>query len=299
MRSLSTLLSLSPLLSLTSKLPPLPPTAKRLFLVRHGEVIPPGGVHGVHYGDMDVVLSPLGEEEADAAGEAMRGIPVDFVVSSPLVRAVFGAERIRDGRTFGCFPLSPDTDDGFRELCRGAWRGKTKETIGLDLYEQFNNCDPAATPAEGESIPEVRARVLAARDRALSALPPGGTAAVVSHLWVTRSVIADAMGMPSSEMAGLAIGTASISVVDYEGGEQVVRVVGVKPEMEVKVRGRGMGGCFVGASLFCLYVFIGPRVNSLLSLVPLLFPSLVSLSLPFPPSPPPPSPRNVSVAGHG
>lgn len=44
--------------------PPIPATCKRLFMVRHGEVINPGGDRSVYYGAMDVSLSPLGEQEA-------------------------------------------------------------------------------------------------------------------------------------------------------------------------------------------------------------------------------------------
>jgi hypothetical protein len=46
------------------EIPPIPATSKRLFLVRHGEVINPGGDRPVYYGAMDVSLSPLGEQEA-------------------------------------------------------------------------------------------------------------------------------------------------------------------------------------------------------------------------------------------
>jgi hypothetical protein len=45
-------------------LPPVPPSSKRLFMVRHGEVINPGGDRPVYYGCQDVELSPLGELEA-------------------------------------------------------------------------------------------------------------------------------------------------------------------------------------------------------------------------------------------
>lgn len=45
-------------------LPPVPSKSKRLFLVRHGEVINPGGDRPVYYGSQDVKLSPLGELEA-------------------------------------------------------------------------------------------------------------------------------------------------------------------------------------------------------------------------------------------
>ena len=46
------------------ELPPIAAGSKRLFLVRHGEVINPGGDRPVYYGCQDVKLSPLGELEA-------------------------------------------------------------------------------------------------------------------------------------------------------------------------------------------------------------------------------------------
>jgi hypothetical protein len=45
-------------------IPPVAPMSKRIFWVRHGEVINPGGDKDVFYGSMDVSLSPLGEMEA-------------------------------------------------------------------------------------------------------------------------------------------------------------------------------------------------------------------------------------------
>ena len=45
-------------------LPSIPTNTKRLFMVRHGEVINPGGDRPVYYGAMDVSLSSLGEKEA-------------------------------------------------------------------------------------------------------------------------------------------------------------------------------------------------------------------------------------------
>jgi len=46
------------------ELPPIPPMSKRLYWIRHGEVINPGGDKAVFYGSMDVSLSPFGELEA-------------------------------------------------------------------------------------------------------------------------------------------------------------------------------------------------------------------------------------------
>ena len=85
--------------SMLKAIPRVGPNVRRLFLVRHGEVIPPGGVHGVHYGSQDVPLSPLGQLEAAAAAEALKSQPLYGVHSSPLSRAVYGAEQIRKYRS--------------------------------------------------------------------------------------------------------------------------------------------------------------------------------------------------------
>ena len=84
-------------------LPPIPPTSKRLFLVRHGEVINPGGNRPVYYGALDVPLSPLGEAEAQAAAEARRGraVAVHGPPHSTPHRIVCGCHQRDDGAGHG------------------------------------------------------------------------------------------------------------------------------------------------------------------------------------------------------
>ena len=221
-------------MNLSSKLAAQAPNARRLFLVRHGEVIPPGGVHGVHYGDMDVPLSPLGKDEASAAAAFLKPSALSSVFSSPLSRAVYGAEEIRKGRS-NLRADVPATFDGFSELKRGAWRGKSKEDIGADLYDAFNRGEDNTTPKDGESVFDVRKRVLEARDEVLGLIPDGEAGCVVSHLWVTRSFLSEALNVGAGEMHELAIPTASISCVDYvmgKGGnwEGNIVMTGFKPE---------------------------------------------------------------------
>lgn len=169
-------------------LPPVAPTSKRLFLVRHGEVIPPGGVHGVFYGALDVPLSPLGELEAKAAASYLEQFDLEHVASSPLKRAIFGAEETlmlqsnKDRKEVKIYP-------GFSELDRGAWCGLRKDEIGEDIFARFDACDESVTPEGGESYPFLKRRVLEARDQLLSEMEPGRSSALVSHLQVTRSML--------------------------------------------------------------------------------------------------------------
>ena len=202
-------------------LPPVDKDSKRLFLVRHGEVINPGGDRPVYYGAMDVSLSPLGKQEAVAAAQYLSQHNLYLVACSPLSRAVYGANQVLTLQKEQQQPKDVVRDDdlvvleGFTELDRGAWCGKTKEEIGQDAMNRFDACDESVTPVGGESFPALKRRVLAARDEILAQTPPGQASAVVSHLQVTRSMLSEALGIPTNQMAQLGIATASITCIDY------------------------------------------------------------------------------------
>ena len=214
------------------ELPPIPSTSKRLFLVRHGEVVNPGGDRPVFYGALDVPLSPLGELEAKAAGMYLSQFDLHYVASSPLSRAIFGANQVLSNQK-----NKNDSNkellilDGFTELDRGAWCGKTKDEIGPENMAKFDACDVNATPEGGESYPTLKERVLLARDELLEKTNVGKASAVVSHLQVTRSMLSEALGIPTEEMVNLKVATASISCVDYDpsSGTKTVHFQSFKP----------------------------------------------------------------------
>lgn len=212
--------------------PKLPPIAasKRIFYVRHGEVIPPGGAHGVFYGCLDVPLSPLGELEAKAAGMFLQQYNVDKIASSPLKRAMFGANQVLKYQN--SYEKDIEIYQGFTELDRGEWCGRTKAEIGPDLMARFDNCDETITPKGGESYPALKARVLKSRDELLSSLKTGESAALVSHLQVTRSVLSDALGIPTNKLTEIKVALASITCIDYcdMTGQATVQFSSLKPE---------------------------------------------------------------------
>lgn len=232
--------------------PPLPVDAKRIFFVRHGEVINPGGPdRTVFYGGQDVPLSPLGEREAQAAAIYLQQFPISLVFSSPLQRAIYGAQQVWEyqraaataaaaadveSNTSGGGPRADGVIQlkGFTELDRGAWAGLTKEEIGVDNLARFDACDETVTPADGESYPQLKARVLQARDEVLRMLQPGEIGCVVSHLQVTRSILSDALGIPTSEMSRIKVATASVTCIDYHGDDsdppQIVHFQSFKPD---------------------------------------------------------------------
>ena len=97
--------------------------------------------------------------------------------------------------------------------------------------KRFDACDESATPEGGESYKTLKARVLEARDEVLKLTDVGKASAIVSHLQVTRSMLSEAMEIPTEEMAGLQIMTASITCVDYyTTGKVEVHFQSHKPE---------------------------------------------------------------------
>ena len=70
------------------------------------------------------------------------------------------------------------------------------------------------------------------RDAVLLRLPLGKATAIVSHLQVTRSMLSDALGIPTAEMASLGVATASVTCIDYNAdGTQTVHFQSFKPDV--------------------------------------------------------------------
>lgn len=195
----------------------------RLFLVRHGAVAVERP--GTFYGGTEVPLSEIGREEAQEAGSALREEPLQGIYASPLSRAVFGAEAI--GAHFRGLTIQQDAD--FREIGRGRWVGLTKAELE-DLHPgdlPGHTEDPWEWREHGgESLEDLRVRVLGARDRILRDQPEDATVVLVSHMFPTRAILADALGLDLLEWDSLKIPTGSISLVEYAGSRAAVRFLG-------------------------------------------------------------------------
>ena len=243
------------------------PDARRLILVRHGAVnrelanpkIKPGGFYG---GNVDVPLSDIGEAEALAAAKRIAADhfgEVHSIWSSPMRRALFGARAIgtalavaggeQPGEEWQP-PMEIATFEAFREVDRGpigqGWTDMTVEEIeardGPNALEKFSlESTPGAFREVngGEGFCDVRLRVLRQRDEMLQALPLGSAGVIVSHMWVTRAIVGEALEEPNPMRVD--IPTASISVIDYPEGftkaddfdtaRPLVQAVGFKPEI--------------------------------------------------------------------
>lgn len=92
----------------------------------------------------------------------------------------------------------------------------------------------------GEGFCDIRERVLRQRDAMLQQIPLGSAGVIVSHMWVTRAMVGEAIG--EANPLKVDIPTASISIIDYKDGfsaaafsagecsPPTVHMIGFKPE---------------------------------------------------------------------
>ena len=167
-----------------------------LVLVRHGVTDSTlGKLFSGGLGSSNPPLNQEGLAQARATAEwlAPMAETFDALVSSPVRRTHETAEVL--GRLFG---LEIETEDGIAEMEFGSWDGMSF----ADVHEQFPDelsswlGDLDAAPHGGESMRTVEKRVLAGRDRIVSA-HPGQTVVAVSHVTPIKTLVADALTAPA------------------------------------------------------------------------------------------------------
>ncbi|MDA0667520.1 MAG: histidine phosphatase family protein [Planctomycetota bacterium] len=196
----------------------------RLFLIRHGAVSP--ARHGSFYGGTEVDLSPQGRIEAKNAAVQLQAIPLQALYASPLSRAQFGAEQVRAGR----MDMEIRSLEGLKEIARGRWIGKTPNEVDAQYPadRESHRLDPWNWRAhEGESLGDLRTRVLACLTDIVQEHSGDGAVALVSHMFPIRAVLADAMHLDLPAWDDLVIPTGSVSCVEYNAmGEAKVLFLG-------------------------------------------------------------------------
>lgn len=163
----------------------------RLILIRHGET--DWNVEGRYQGQSDVPLNAHGREQAARLAEALREADIRAVYSSDLARARETAEAL--ARATG---LTVHPDRRLREIDQGEWEGMLFADIQARYAREFERrrADPlSVAPPGGETVGQVRQRVLAAVEDILRR-HPAETVAVISHGLALAIVRAEYQGHP-------------------------------------------------------------------------------------------------------
>jgi len=182
----------------------------RLLLVRHGETVW-NSERKVQGGAVDTALSETGLRQIARLSEVLRDEPVDYIISSPLQRAVLTAQSIARYH-----PLPIATDPGLKEVNVGIFDGlctldipQTFTEMLLDWWKGGRERLPG-----GESFQELQ-------DRTWGVVKPfvengaHENVLVVSHYFTTLSIILKAMDFPLSMIAKFRMDPGCINALEF------------------------------------------------------------------------------------
>ena len=207
----------------------------RLILVRHGQTPHTAAmlISGAGF-QPEPELDPSGQAQARAAGRRLAefDVTIDEVFASPLLRAQQTASIIAGG--LGIRQVV--TAGPWSEAHFGDWEGLSVAEV-VDRFPgswETMIADPANHPPGGESLTEVRTRVVAAWR---SVARPGRTTLVVTHLTPIRIVVAEALATPHEAFPRVMAGPGSITVIDrWADGGVAVMTLGERPRVELDQR---------------------------------------------------------------
>jgi broad specificity phosphatase PhoE len=186
----------------------------RVHLVRHGRTA--SNRERRTMGWLDEDIEPGSARSAAAVAGFLAHEPVDWLVSSPLARAVQTAAPLA-----ALLSRQPIVDKRFGELRVGHWEGYTEDEIAARWPEEWQRwrSEPHALDVEGrETLVDLNARVARALDELFADLVDGRVAVVFTHDAVVRAAVAWALGTGPEIYRHLEVANCSITTVGLVGG---------------------------------------------------------------------------------
>jgi alpha-ribazole phosphatase len=180
----------------------------RFWLIRHGE--PTEEARNRCYGSLDISLSETGRTQMQQVAGYLKAESIAAIYASPRSRALQSADVLASAQS--C-PIEVVND--LREIDFGDFEGLAYDEIASrypDLYRQWMEKPTQIRFPNGESFPEMRARVLSAFD-AIQRQRKGQTVAIVSHGGVNRILLAWALQIPDACLFRLAQDYAAINLL--------------------------------------------------------------------------------------
>ncbi|MBE9045706.1 histidine phosphatase family protein [Pleurocapsales cyanobacterium LEGE 10410] len=190
----------------------------RLLLVRHGETN--WNKESRFQGIRDIPLNDNGRSQGQKAAKFLRDIPLDFAVSSSMLRPKETAEIILEQHP----DVELETTPELREICHGLWEGMLESEIKAeyaDLLQQWKDKPETVQMPEGENLQQVWERAIAAwnkiaEDYSNSDTPQAGL--VVAHDAVNKVILCYLLGLNPDNFWNIKQGNGAVSVIDYPNG---------------------------------------------------------------------------------
>lgn len=163
----------------------------KFCLVRHGQT--DWNLEGRYQGQSDIGLNAAGFLQAQSLAQRLADQHFDAIYSSDLARARETAQVIADLQH-----LSVQIEPRLREINQGEWEGVLVSDIKVRYTElwQKRKEDPAnVRPPGGESVGELRTRVITAIDE-IAGHYPNGYILIVSHGLALATLLCQVQNVP-------------------------------------------------------------------------------------------------------
>jgi probable phosphoglycerate mutase len=185
----------------------------RIILLRHGETT--WNIEGRYQGQEDTPLSPKGLEQGRKAALALKDIPIDRAISSPLSRSFETCRMAADYHH-----LTVMKDSRLIEISHGLWEGIHADEIKARYPKEFRlwhtHPEQVQMP-EGENLEDVRKRAREAFDE-YARKYDGETVLVAAHDAVNKAIICDLLGLSMGHFWQIKQDNACINVLECDQG---------------------------------------------------------------------------------
>jgi probable phosphoglycerate mutase len=154
----------------------------KILLIRHGQT--DANVEKIIQGT-EHPLNILGNEQAEKLAKKLLPRGINFIYSSPLIRAVQTAEKISNNCNVNII-----TDQSLAEIDMGIFTNYTRKEIKEKFQEEYKNYtknDLYIIPG-GESYEMFRNRIISCLDIISNKHPPGSIICIVTHGGVLECV---------------------------------------------------------------------------------------------------------------
>ncbi len=183
---------------------------RKLLLIRHGQAT--FNVEHRLPGQLpNIPLTEEGRRQAQQTGEALTGLPIGTIITSPLERARETAALVAQQRDI---PIQIDPELADTDV--GKWAGMNYNELSKNDKEwQTYVRHSTSAPPGVESGLDVQARAVRAAERARRAPDLGEYVVLVAHADVLKLIIAYYTGIPAEYSHFLSIDNASVTVLAF------------------------------------------------------------------------------------